>query len=101
MNEYAPRGLRLIEVEKQDLTDLPDIVDIIDDVVLLASPGDDRVPSEVQAFISLFRARTAATAWNFASADWAGVASRRRSGSSTGYGDWLSAGSCPNRSPVV
>ena len=29
LNEYAPRGLRLIEVEKQDLTDLPDIVDLI------------------------------------------------------------------------
>src|SRR5687768_16117317 len=29
LNEYAPRGLRLIEVEKQDLIDLPDIVDLI------------------------------------------------------------------------
>jgi uncharacterized protein len=29
LNKYAPRGLRLIEVEKQDLIDLPDIVDII------------------------------------------------------------------------
>ncbi|HET7158431.1 MAG TPA: DUF815 domain-containing protein, partial [Burkholderiales bacterium] len=29
LNEYASRGLRLIEVEKQDLIDLPDIVDII------------------------------------------------------------------------
>jgi predicted AAA+ superfamily ATPase len=29
LNEYAPKGLRLIEVEKQDLTDLPDIVDLI------------------------------------------------------------------------
>jgi uncharacterized protein len=29
LNEYAPRGLRLIEVEKQDLVDLPDIVDLI------------------------------------------------------------------------
>jgi predicted AAA+ superfamily ATPase len=29
LNKYAPRGLRLIEVEKQDLLDLPDIVDII------------------------------------------------------------------------
>ncbi|MDB5867116.1 MAG: family ATPase [Betaproteobacteria bacterium] len=29
LNEYSPRGLRLIEVEKQDLTDLPDIVDLI------------------------------------------------------------------------
>ena len=29
LNEYAPRGLRLIEVEKQDLTDLPEIVDLI------------------------------------------------------------------------
>lgn len=26
LNKYAPRGLRLIEVEKRDLTDLPDIV---------------------------------------------------------------------------
>jgi predicted AAA+ superfamily ATPase len=29
LNKYAPRGLRLIEVEKQDLVDLPDIVDLI------------------------------------------------------------------------
>jgi predicted AAA+ superfamily ATPase len=29
LNKYAPRGLRLIEVEKQDLVDLPDIVDHI------------------------------------------------------------------------
>ena len=29
LNKYAPRGLRLIEVEKQDLIDLPDIVDQI------------------------------------------------------------------------
>ena len=29
LNKYAPRGLRLIEVEKQDLVDLPDIVDQI------------------------------------------------------------------------
>ena len=29
LNKYAPRGLRLIEVEKQDLVDLPDIVDRI------------------------------------------------------------------------
>ncbi|WP_300450995.1 ATP-binding protein [Accumulibacter sp.] len=30
LNEYATRGLRVIEVEKGDLTDLPDIVDLID-----------------------------------------------------------------------
>ena len=29
LNKYSPRGLRLIEVEKQDLVDLPDIVDVI------------------------------------------------------------------------
>ena len=29
LNKYAPRGLRLIEVEKRDLIDLPDIVDRI------------------------------------------------------------------------
>ncbi len=29
LTKYAPRGLRLIEVEKQDLVDLPEIVDII------------------------------------------------------------------------
>ncbi len=29
LNKYAPRGLRLIEVEKQDLIDLPEIVDRI------------------------------------------------------------------------
>jgi hypothetical protein len=29
LNKYAPRGLRLIEVEKQDLIDLPDIVEQI------------------------------------------------------------------------
>ena len=29
LNKYAPRGLRLIEVEKQDLIDLPDIVELI------------------------------------------------------------------------
>ena len=31
LNKYAPKGLRLIEVEKQDLVDLPDIVDEIGD----------------------------------------------------------------------
>jgi uncharacterized protein len=31
LNKYAPKGLRLIEVEKQDLVDLPDIVDQIAD----------------------------------------------------------------------
>jgi uncharacterized protein len=29
LNKYATRGLRLIEVEKRDLTDLPDIVELI------------------------------------------------------------------------
>lgn len=29
LNEYAPLGLRLIEVDKADLTDLPDIVDLV------------------------------------------------------------------------
>ena len=29
LNEYAARGLRLIEVDKNDLTDLPDIVDVV------------------------------------------------------------------------
>ena len=29
LNEFAPRGLRLIEVDKADLVDLPDIVDIV------------------------------------------------------------------------
>ena len=29
LNEYAPRGLRLIEVDKTDLVDLPDIVDVV------------------------------------------------------------------------
>ncbi|MFZ4535018.1 ATP-binding protein [Propionivibrio sp.] len=31
LNEYAPKGLRVIEVEKGDLIDLPDIVELIDD----------------------------------------------------------------------
>jgi len=31
LNEYAARGLRLIEVDKADLTDLPDIVDVVSD----------------------------------------------------------------------
>jgi predicted AAA+ superfamily ATPase len=29
LNKYASKGLRLIEIEKQDLVDLPDIVDVI------------------------------------------------------------------------
>ena len=29
LNEYADRGLRLIEVDKGDLTDLPDIIDVV------------------------------------------------------------------------
>ena len=29
LNEYAPQGLRLIEVDKADLTDLPDIVEVV------------------------------------------------------------------------
>ena len=31
LNEYAPLGLRLIEVDKSDLVDLPDIIDIVAD----------------------------------------------------------------------
>lgn len=31
LNEYAPQGLRLIEVDKSDLVDLPDIVDVVAD----------------------------------------------------------------------
>jgi predicted AAA+ superfamily ATPase len=31
LNEYAPQGLRLIEVDKVDLTDLPDIVALVSD----------------------------------------------------------------------
>ena len=30
LNEYAKKGLRLIEVDKSDLVDLPDIVDLLD-----------------------------------------------------------------------
>ncbi len=30
LNEFSPRGLRLIEVDKDDLVDLPDIVDLLD-----------------------------------------------------------------------
>ena len=29
MNEFAPRGLRLIEVDKTDLVDLPDLVELV------------------------------------------------------------------------
>ncbi len=29
LNEYSPRGLRLIEVDKEHLVDLPDIVDVV------------------------------------------------------------------------
>jgi predicted AAA+ superfamily ATPase len=29
LNAYAAQGLRLIEVDKADLTDLPDIVDVV------------------------------------------------------------------------
>ena len=32
LNEYAPRGLRLIEVDKADLVDLPDIVDVVSEL---------------------------------------------------------------------
>jgi hypothetical protein len=31
LNEFAPRGLRLIEVDKSDLVDLPDIADLVAD----------------------------------------------------------------------
>ncbi|MEI7613123.1 MAG: ATP-binding protein [Betaproteobacteria bacterium] len=31
LNEYAPKGLRVIEVEKADLVDLPDIVELVAD----------------------------------------------------------------------
>jgi uncharacterized protein len=30
LNEYVPRGLRLIEVDKADLVDLPDLIDLVD-----------------------------------------------------------------------
>ena len=29
LNSFAPQGLRLIEVDKEDLTDLPDIIDVV------------------------------------------------------------------------
>jgi len=29
LNEFSPKGLRLIEVDKRDLVDLPDIVDLV------------------------------------------------------------------------
>jgi predicted AAA+ superfamily ATPase len=29
LNQFAPRGLRLIEVDKDDLTDLPDIIEVV------------------------------------------------------------------------
>ena len=29
LNEYAPQGLRLIEIDKADMVDLPDIVDVV------------------------------------------------------------------------
>jgi predicted AAA+ superfamily ATPase len=29
LNEYAPRGLRLIEIDKDDIIDLPDIVELV------------------------------------------------------------------------
>ncbi len=29
LNEFAPRGLRLIEIDKSDLVDLPDLVDLV------------------------------------------------------------------------
>ena len=32
LNQYAARGLRLIEVDKTDLTDLPDIVDVVSEL---------------------------------------------------------------------
>jgi predicted AAA+ superfamily ATPase len=31
LNEFAPRGLRLIEVDKSDLVDLPDLIDLVGD----------------------------------------------------------------------
>ena len=31
LNEFSPRGLRLIEVDKADLVDLPDIIDVVAD----------------------------------------------------------------------
>ncbi len=31
LNEFAPRGLRLIEVDKSDMVDLPDLVDLVAD----------------------------------------------------------------------
>jgi predicted AAA+ superfamily ATPase len=30
LNEFAPQGLRLIEVDKADLVDLPDLIDLVD-----------------------------------------------------------------------
>ena len=29
LNQFAPQGLRLIEVDKDDLTDLPDIIEVV------------------------------------------------------------------------
>ncbi|WP_372824827.1 ATP-binding protein [Polaromonas sp.] len=69
LNEYAPQGLRLIEVDKADLTDLPDIVDVVTGrpekfIVFCDDLSFDEGESGYKALKSVLDGSVAATAAN-------------------------------------
>jgi predicted AAA+ superfamily ATPase len=69
LNEFAPQGLRLIEVDKADLTDLPDIVDLVSEepykfIVFCDDLSFDEGESGYKALKSILDGSVAATTAN-------------------------------------
>ena len=69
LNEYAARGLRLIEVDKADLTDLPDMVDLVSEqpykfIVFCDDLSFDEGESGYKALKSILDGSVAATTAN-------------------------------------
>ncbi len=69
LNEFAAQGLRLIEVDKADLTDLPDIVDLVSDesykfIVFCDDLSFDEGESGYKALKSILDGSVAATTAN-------------------------------------
>jgi hypothetical protein len=69
LNEFAAQGLRLIEVDKADLTDLPDIIDLVSDepckfIVFCDDLSFDEGESGYKALKSILDGSVAATTAN-------------------------------------
>jgi hypothetical protein len=69
LNEFAEQGLRLIEVDKADLTDLPDIIDLVSDepykfIVFCDDLSFDEGESGYKALKSILDGSVAATTAN-------------------------------------